>query len=119
MRTFARILTIVASLAITGGALEAQRAGGGMRPMRPQLRGAMTDTARRQAMRQRLQSLTPEQRAAMRQRMAAARIERQRLVQGMRSGQLTRAQARAQLRQWQRANRLQNPRPGSLRPLKP
>jgi len=118
MRTLAKVL-LVASLMITGGTLEAQRPGRNVRPMRPMLRRAMATPERRQALRQRVQSLTPEQRTAMKQRMSAARAERQKLVQGLRTGQLTRPQARRQMRQWQKAYRLQNPRAGARRPIKP
>ena len=119
MRTLARLLILAGSLLVTSGALEAQRVGGGGRPVRPQLRRGMTDPARRQAMRERIQSLTPQQRSVLRQRMVAARAERRQLAQGLRSGQLTRPQARVQLREWQRANRMPGLRPGLRRPFKP
>lgn len=119
MRTLAKIVSVVVAVLVTGTALEAQGAARGPRPMRPMLRRVMADTARRQAMRQRLQSLSPEQKAAMKERLSAGRAERQQLAQGLRSGQLTRAQARAQMREWQRAHRKQNPRVGAQRPLRP
>ena len=129
MRTFLRAIILGGSLLVTGSALEAQRQMRPIRPIRPMVRRVMADPAGRQAMRQRLQSLTPQQRMAMRQRlqslapqqrtalrqrMQAARAERRRLAQGLRSGQLTRPQARAQLREWRRTNRLRPPRPGGL-----
>lgn len=118
MRTLAKIF-LVASLLVTGGTLEAQRPGQTLRPMRPLLRRAMADPARRQALRQRVQSLAPGQRAAMKQRMSAARAERRQLAQQLRSGHITRVQARLQMREWRQANRTQSPRAAARRPLQP
>ena len=108
MRSFARVLIVVAALVITGAVSQAQNPS---RPVRPGGRGAPADSARRQAMKQRFQSLTPEQKAAMKQHMEAARAEQQQLAQEVRSGQITRQQARAQMRAWQKANRLPRPAP--------
>ena len=113
MLAFKRAVAVAAALLISGAVLGAQRP--------PRLRQAQTsaDSARRQAAKQRMQSLTPQQRAEMRQRMNAARVQRRQLEQAVRSGQITRQQARAQMRAWQRANRAQSPRSGAGKPIAP
>ena len=116
MRSFARVLIVVTALAVTGAVSHAQNPS---LPVRPGGRGAPADSARRQAMKQRFQSLTPEQKAAMKQHAQAARAEQKLLSQEVKSGQITRQQARMQMRAWQKANRVPKPTPLTKRPTKP
>ena len=114
MRLFTRIVTdVIVAILISGAVLGAQR------PFRPGEQQTPADSARRQAAKQRMQSLTPQQRAQLRQHMAAARTERQQLAQAVQSGQITKQQARAQMRAWQKANRTQNPAAGARKPITP
>ena len=121
MKTFARILVVATALLLSAPALEAQRP---TRPLvrraiarRAIVRSALADPTRRQAIKQRLQSPTPEQQAAIKQRIQAVRTERRQLARAVQSGQLTRQQARAQMLEWRTANRPQNPSDG--RPIRP
>ena len=113
MRACTRIITVAVALLISGAVLGAQR------PLGPRPAQTPADSARREAAKQRMQSLTPQQRAALRQHMTAARAERQQLAQAVQSGELTKQQARAQMRVWQKANRAQNPRAGAGKPITP
>ena len=136
MRTLSKVLAIATALLVAAPALEAQRPVRPLntaRPMRPLvrralvrralvrraiMRRALADTAWRQAMKQRLQSLTPAQKQAFRDRMEAARTQREQLRQAVQSGQLTRAQARARMLEWRKAHRPE--RPGGARgPIRP
>jgi hypothetical protein len=113
MRAFTRIVSIAAALLISGAVLGAQR------PLRQRPLQTPSDSARRQAAKQRMQSLTPQQRAELRQHMNAARGERQQLAKAVQSGQITKQQARGQMRAWQKANRPQNPPVGAGKPIGP
>ena len=100
MKLTAKILTVAAALLVTVSFAQAQ---GGVRPFRGG--GSPPDSARRAAVRNRIAALTPEQRTKLRARAQAARVERRAVIAKVRSGQLTRAQARAELRTWKKTNR--------------
>lgn len=71
--------------------------------------------ARRAVVQDRIRSLTPEQRQQLRATRDAFRTERQRVVEQVRTGSITREQARQQLQNWRREHRpnvgLRGPRP--------
>ena len=113
MRACTRIITVAVALLISGAVLGAQR------PLQSRPAQTPADSARREAAKQRMQSLTPQQKAELRQHIIAARAERQQLAQAVQSGELTKQQARAQMRVWQKANRVQNPRAGAGKPITP
>lgn len=91
---------IVALLMMTATALPAQNAG-----RRARLRGIGPDSARRAAISQRVANLTPAQKQVLRAHRQAARAERQAIRAKVQKGQITRPQARRELRAWRKANR--------------
>lgn len=109
MRISSKLLAVATALLMSGAALGAQR------PLR-YLGHSRPDSSRREAAKQRRSALTGEQRAAIRERAKAARAERQQLSQRVKSGQITRRQARVQMRAWQKSNRTQAPRSGTVKP---
>jgi DNA-binding PadR family transcriptional regulator len=70
----------------------------------------MRADVRRDALRGRVSSLTPAQRAQLREHRQALQAERQRIRDAVRAGTMTRDQAREQLRTW-RAQHRPNVRP--------
>ena len=88
MKAFAKALMVVFALVACGSTAEAQGARRLIRPVRPT-------------------------RSLVAARVQARRLEGRRLRQRVLSGELSRRQARVQLRKWQRANR--PPRPARLR----
>lgn len=89
------------------------RPGMGMGPRQQLMRDRMI--ARRAVARDRIRSLTPEQRQQLSATRDAFRTERQRVVEQVRTGSITREQARQQLQNWRREHRpnvgLRGPRP--------
>lgn len=89
------------------------RGGMGMGPRQQLMRDRMI--ARRAVARDRIRSLTPEQRQQLRETRDAFRTERQRVAEQVRTGSITREQARQQLQNWRREHRpnvgLRGPRP--------
>ena len=91
---------IVTMLMMTATALPAQNAG-----RRARLLGIGPDSARRAAISQRTANLTPAQKQVLRAHRQAARTERQAIRAKVQNGQITRPQARRELRAWRKANR--------------
>lgn len=61
--------------------------------------------ARRAVIGERVRNLTPEQRTALQKHQEAARTQRQGVTERLRSGALTREQARAEMQKWREANK--------------